>query len=260
MPWTEYTYKAGPLGGTLQPLLNYAIAVRILDEGGPDKGGRNVSVQYLEGDHAVPHKFHGPALIPLECILRYTSSAGTVTHTDGAPGHVFENLSELKRLLRGQRGMATLERIAPDQGTVQIDVEYRAPTPTQNRFTYAFPLVAPRPFWRSTTLNSVSLSPLTVGGDAPVDDAIVKFSAGAVNPTFTHTASGATITYTGTVPVGGVQVFTETGQANNMTGGADCSNLISYNKPYILELDPGVSNAYGITAGTVTVEWRDKWG
>lgn len=260
MPWTEYTYKAGPLGGTLQPLLNYAISVRIEDEGGPDRRGGNVAVQYLHGEHAVAHQFDSPRLVLLECIFRYTSAAGTITHTDGAPGHVFENLSETKRLLRGQLGMATLERIAPDQGTVQIDVQYRAPTPTQNRFTYAFPLVAPRSYWRSTTLNSVSSSPLTVGGDAEVDDAVVKFSAGAVNPTFTHTASGATIAYTGTVPAGGVQVFTETLQANNMTGGADCSNLVTFNKPYGLILIPGVSNAYGITAGTATVEWRDKWG
>lgn len=201
-----------------------------------------------------------PRLLALEVVLRYTSAAGTVTHADGAEGHVFENLSEMKRLLRGQRSLATLERVAPDQGTVQIDVECGEPTPSQNRFTYLFPLVAARPFWRSTTLQSDSSSPIAVGGDAPVDDALVTFSAAASSPVFTHTASGATITYTGTVPAGGVRVYTETGQAVNVTGGADCSNLVSFNKPYILELDPGVSNAYTISSGTVTVEWRDKWG
>lgn len=260
MVWTVYTYKAGPLGGTLLPLLDYCKSARILDEGGPDIRGGDVSVQYLHGEHPVAHKFAAPAVIELEVVLRHTSAAGTITHADGAEGHVFENFGDVKRLLRGQSGLATLERTAPDQGTVQIDVGYRKPTPTQNRFTYMFPLVAARSFWRSTTLNSVSSSPLTVGGDEPVDDATVDFSAAASSPVFTHTFSGATITYTGTVPAGGVRVFTETGQAINITGGADCSNLVSFNKGYILILQAGMSNAYTISSGTATVKWRDKTG
>lgn len=260
MVWSVYTYKAGPLGGTLLPLSDYCSSVRLLDEGGVSKRGGDVTVQYLHGNHAVGHKFANPRLLALEVVLRYTAAGGTVTHTDLEPGHVFENLSEVKRLLRGQRSLATLERIAPDQGTVQIDVECGEPTPTQNRFTYLFPLIAARPFWRSTTAQTDSTSPIAVGGDFPVDDATVTFSAGASSPVFTHTASGATITYTGTVPAGGVTVNTLTGQAFNVTGGADCSNLVSFNKPYILELDPGVNNAYTISSGTVTVGWADKWG
>ena len=259
MAWA-YAYTAGPKGGSLLPLLNFCSSVRLLTEGGSGKRGGDVAVQYLHGEHAVAHKFAMPRLLPLEVVLRFTSSTGTITHADGADGHVFENLSEVKRLLRGQAGLATLARTAPDMGAVQIDVECGEPTPTQARFCYLFPLVAARPFWRSTTLNSISASPLAVGGDAPVDDAEVVFSAAAVSPVFTHTPSGATITYTGTVPAGGVRVFTETGQAINVTGGADCSDLVSFNKPYILELDPGVSNAYTIGSGTATVEWRDKWG
>ena len=153
MPWTVYDYKAGPFGGTLLPLLNYCVSVRVLDEGGPGKRGSDVNVQYLHGDHGVLHKFSTPRLIALEGILRYTSSAGTITHTDGAEGHVFENLSEMKRLLRGQRSLATLERVAPDMGTVRIDVQCGEVIPTQNRFTFLFPLIAARPFWRSTTTN-----------------------------------------------------------------------------------------------------------
>lgn len=264
MVWTGYVYKAGPLGGTLLTLTDYCSSVRIIDEGGPDIRGGDVTVQYLHGEHAVPHKFAAAGLIELEVVLRYTSAAGTITHADGAEGHVFENLSEVKRLLRGQGGLATLERVAPDQGTVQIDVGYRKPTPTQNRFTYLFPLVVARPFWRSTTVQTDSSSPIAVGGDAPVDDAEIDFSAAASSPVFTHTSSPETvkptITYTGTVPAGGVRVFTLTGQAINITGGADCSNLVSFNKPYYLELNAGVSNTYTISSGTVTVRWQDKWG
>lgn len=260
MPWTVYDYQAGPKGGSLTPLLNYCTAVLIRNEGGPGKRGNDVAVQYLHGEHPVPHKFSTPRLIALKVVLRYTNSGGTVTHTDGAAGHAFENLSEVKRLLRGQRGLATLQRIAPDHGTVQIDVHKGEETEAENFYTYIIPLIAPRPFWRSTTLNSVSSSPLSVGGDAPVDDAEIVFSASASSPTFTHTASGATIQYVGTVPAGGVRVYTETGQAVRVSGGADESANVTFGKPYILELDPGVSNAYTISSGTVTVEWRDKYG
>lgn len=259
MTWS-YAYTAGPKGGSLTALSNFCTSVRLLTEGGSGKRGGDVAVQYLHGEHAVPHKFAMPRLLPLEVVLRFTNSAGAITHADGSDGHVFENLSEMKRLLRGQRGLATLARTAPDMGAVQIDVECGEPTPTQNRFTYMFPLLAARPAWRSTTLNSISASPLTVGGDAPVDDAEIVFSAGAVSPVFTHTASGATIGIIGTVPSGGVRVFTETMQAVLVTGGADYSEFVaSPAKAYGLELDPGVSNAYTVSAGTVTVEWRDKW-
>lgn len=257
MPWTVYDYQAGPKGGSLTPLLNFCTMVRVLSEGGSGKRGGNVGVQYLHGEHAVAHKFLTPRIIPLEVALRYTSAAGTITHADGAPGHVFENLSEVKRLLRGHRSQATLQRTAPDMGTVQIDVECMEPTPTQNRFVYLFPLVAARPFWRSTTVQSTAASPIAVGGDAPVDDAELVFAGGAGSPTFTHTASGATIGYVGTVPGGGVRVYTETGQAVRVSGGADESAFITFNKPYVLELDPGVSNAF---TGSGTISWQDKWG
>ena len=262
MAWA-YTYKAGPYGGTLVALSTYCMSARIVGESGVGKRGGDVTVQYLHGAHPVAHKFAQPRLIPLEVVLRYTNSSGAVSHADGAAGHAFENLSEVKRLLRGQAGLATLERIAPDQGTVRIDVECGEPTPTQNHFTFLFPLIAARPAWYSTTTQTDSSSPIAVGGDFPVDDATVTFSAAAVSPVFTHTSSSATvkptITYTGTVPAGGVIVNTLTGQASNVTGGADCSNLVSYNKPYILELDPGASNTYTISSGTVTVAWTDKW-
>src|SRR3989304_1271825 len=132
MAWS-YAYTAGPKGGTLVALSDFCISVRLLTEGGPGKRGADVSVQYLHGDHAVPPKFATPRLLPLEGVLRYTSSAGTITHADGAEGHVFENLSECKRLLRGQRGLATLARTAPDMGAAHIALQCGGPVPTQVR-------------------------------------------------------------------------------------------------------------------------------
>jgi hypothetical protein len=261
MVWTAYNYQAGPKGGSLTPLLNYCTFVRIVDEGSPGLRGGPVQIQYLEGAREVPHLFSETRLIGLECGLRYTSSAGTITHADGAAGHAYENLANLKRILYGDRLMVTLQREVPHQGTVQIDVKVGAPVaPSQNRFVFLFPLVAPNPFWASTTLNSVSPTPsIAVGGDAPVHDAEITFAAGASSPILTHTASGATIQIQGTVPSGGVLVKTITGFAERVSGGTDYSEFLVNSKPYMLQLEAGATNSFTLSSGTATIAWRNKW-
>lgn len=261
MPWTVYNYQAGPKGGSLTPLLNFCTFVRIVDEGGPGFRGEPVTIQYLEGAREVPHLFSEPRLVGLECGLRYTSAAGTITHTDGAAGHVYENLSNLKRILYGDRLMVTLQREAPHQGTVQIDVKVGAPVSiSQDRATFLFPLVAPNPFWASTTLNSASPAPsIAVGGDASVHDAEITFAAGASSPILTHTASGATIQIEGTVPSGGVLVKTITGHAERVTGGTDWSEFLANSQPYMLQLEAGATNSFTLSTGTATIAWRNKW-
>jgi hypothetical protein len=127
MVWTAYNYQAGPKGGSLTALSNYCTAVRVIDEGSPGFRGGNVPIQYLHGAREVPHKFTDEGLVGLEVHLRYTSSAGTITHADGAAGHVYDNLENVKRLLYGDMEMVTLQREAPDYGTVQIDVQVGSP-------------------------------------------------------------------------------------------------------------------------------------
>lgn len=257
----DWVWKAGPFGTTLVALSDYCFDVRLLGEPGSGKRGDDLAIQYLHGLRAVAHKFANERTLELECVLRLTNSAGAITHADGELGHFYDNLAELKRLFVGQRGLATLQRDAPDWGEVQIDVELAGVDHNYdpNPYLVVLQLKAARPMWRSTTLSSDSTSPLAVGGDFPVDDAEIVFSAAASSPTFTHSDSGATIQYVGTVPAGGVRVYTLTGQAARVSGGADESANMVYNKPYILELDPGINNAYTISSGTVTVEWRDKW-
>jgi hypothetical protein len=257
----DWAWQAGPFGVTLTELDDYCFDVRLLGEPSSGKRGDDIAVQYSHGLRAVVHKFANPRTLSLECVIRLTNSAGAITHSDGELGHFYENLAELKRLFMGQRGLATLQRTAPDWGAVAIDVELAEVVHDYdpNPYLVLFLLKVARPFWRSTSQSTDSSSPVAVGGDAPVDDATIVFSAGASSPVFTHTASGATITYTGTVPAGGVRVFTATGQASRVSGGADESANVSYNKTYILELDPGTDNAYTISSGTVTVEWYNKW-
>jgi hypothetical protein len=260
MVWTAYNYQAGP-SGSLTALSTLCTAVRVLDEGSAGKRGVNVPIQYFHGAREVPHKFTTEHLIGLECHVRYSTSTGTITHADGAAGHVYENLETLKRLLYGGRAMTVLQREAPDYGTVQINVEVGPPvTISQARHIFLFPLVCPDPFWASTTLNTVNPEPsITVGGSAPVQDATVTFPAGDTNAILTHTDSGATIQILGAVPAGGVVVSAATGHAARVTGGTDWSEFLVVNKPYVLELDPGQSNPFTYSGGAATISWRNKW-
>lgn len=260
MVWTAYNYQAGP-SGSLTTLSTYCTAVRIVDEGPPGFRGGPVPIQYLEGAREVPHLFSEPRLIGLECVLSYRSAAGTITHADGAAGHAYENLANLNRLLFGDRSMVVLQREAPHQGTVQIDVKVGAPvTASQARHVFVYPLLAPNPFWRSTALNSVSPTPsIAVGGSAPVHDAEITFAAGASSPTLTHTNSGTTIQVTGTIPSGGVLVKTLTGFAERVTGGTDYSEFLVNSRPYMLQLEAGATNSFTLSSGTATIAWRNKW-
>lgn len=241
----DYDWKAGPRGGSLTDLDTTSRFVRILDEGSPGSHGGNVPVQYLHGAREVAHLFSQENLIPLEV---------------GVQDKI--QLSVVKRLLYGGRLMTTLQKTDPDWGTVQIDGKIFQPVvSTQDRFTFLFPFLAADPFWRSTTLNGPS-SPtpnITVGGNAPVDDAEVIFAAGASNPILTHTDSGATIQIEGTVPAGGVKVFARTGWAERVTGGTDYGEFLVLGAPYVLELDEAKVNAFTLSAGTATIAWRNKF-
>ncbi len=256
-----YNYQAGPKGGSLTALSTYCDRVRIVDEGMGGKRGNNIAIPFLHGARAVEHKFASESSIALEMVPRYTNSAGAVTHVDGAAGHVYENLSEVKRLLTGQRGLATVQRVAPDHGTVQIDVEALAPVRiSSTHFIFLFTLNCPSPFWRSSTQNSQSAaSPITPAGDGPIDDMWIEF-VGGTDASLTHTASGAQISLTGSTPGGGVRVLVGEGRAENISGGADATDLVSANRSYWMELDPGVSNSFTVGGGTTaTVKWYDHW-
>ena len=258
-------YRAGPRGGTLVQLVpTYCTSVRLVDESSPGNRGANIPVQYMHGAREVAHLFSEENLLPLECVLRFTNSSGVITHADGANGHAFESMKNLKALLYGDMRMVTIQREVPDWGTVQIDAKVYAPVASsQNRFAFLFPMLAADPFWRSTTLNSVNPAPnITVGGSAPVHDAEVVFPAGAVNPILTHTqadGTAATLKGYGTVPAGGVRIYTKDGFAQTITGGADWGEFFEASETYVLELHQGVNGFSYSGGGTALIEWRNKY-
>lgn len=263
MSWV-YDYKAGPPGAVLTSLLNYAAMVRIVSEWSDGYRGSDPIAQYVHGEESSPRKFHPAANLNLEILLLGTDSAGAVTHVDGAAGHYYENFSALKALLAGKQGsLVRLERTAPDLGDTYLDLwQVATVLPTQNRFTYSWPMRAPRPFWVGAPDNANATPTFTVGGDAPIDDMVIDFTGTAGDPRLTHDDTGDWIEIAGALPAGGVRVDVGAGTCVRITGGTDYSNLLRVKAPWWMEFDPG-ANAVTVSqtsgAATVTADWFTKW-
>lgn len=262
MPWV-YDYQAGPVG-SLEDLSDYCTFVRVLTEPSIGRRGKNPVVQYRHGESVSPRKYVRPAKVLLETGLRYTNASGVVTHTDGEAGHVFENLSHLKRIFGGlQDQTVRLQRTVPHQGTVYLDVELLADAAmSQARHVFLWPLRAPHPFWIGAADTGNTPPTLTVAGDAPIGDAVVKFTGTANGAKLTHDDSGAYIEIEGDLPTGGVVVDIGAGTCERITGGADWSQYLNPSDEWMIELDPGVN---GVTVSqvsgtpTVSVDWYTQW-
>lgn len=253
-----YDYFAGPEGGTLLALDQVAENIRILGDGaGTGLEGDDADVQYLNGERVNPEKYVASGLVTVELTVRDTNGAGAVVHVDGKPGHRYENFSVIKKLFYPPRKRVTLRRTAPHQGEVQVhgqvmtaevigDVEWRLIFPIK---------VADPPFWESTTLvsNVNPVPSLAVGGNAPVDDALVNFSGGSTQ--LTHTDSGRMVGLSG-APSGG-QLNLRTGIVAN--GGTPLNKWLVHSHGNLMEFDGGETNAFSVSGGGVTVTYRPKW-
>lgn len=258
MGW-DYLWKAGPKDGTLVTLSDYTDFVRLVGEVSAGRRGYNPTVQYQHGSHFV-QKWAAPLDLMLEVGVRYTNSSGAVTHTDGAAGHAYETLAEVRRLLGGEQGgLATIQQTAPDWGTVQLDVEMLNPSrPTSERWVHGFLLHAPEPFWRGITLNSETGTSIVVGGNAPAAP-VIDFASGT-DMRITHTDSGAYVQIDGAAPAGGARVDVRAGTCTKISDGTDYSANLTVNKAWWFELDGGKTNAVTKSGGgTSTVKWYDRW-
>ena len=258
MAWS-FAYQAGP-AGSLETLTDYCRSVRVLRQWSTGRRGMNPVVQYAHGEYATPRKYVRGANLVLETVLRYTNSGGTVTHGDGAAGHYFENLGHLKRLFGGTQGaLCRLQRTAPHQGSVYLDVEQLGDAMSSaDPAVVTWPLHAPRPFWIGAADTANTGATLTVAGDAPIDDAVITLTSGT-DGGIIHTASGASVTIAGAMPGAGVIVDVGEGTCVQVTGGTDYSTNLVVNKPWWFELDPG-ANAVTNTGGTShSVDWFTQW-
>lgn len=133
MSWT-YQYAAQTVS-----LLDYCTAVTVVDESGGGKVGADLDVAYMDGQRWV-EKTYGPMIIPLKTILRYTDKNGLVNHTNGAAGHVYENLHALKLLFEAP-GLKYLTRTDPHAGAVRAEFELAGePVLGEMRHIFIWPL------------------------------------------------------------------------------------------------------------------------
>ncbi len=255
MAW-DYDYEAGPPGGALTDLDTYCYEIRIKNEAAPGFRGRNPKVAYTHGEFSSPRKFHPASNVLLETWLRYTDAAGAVTHTDGRPGHVYENFDFVKKLLTGdQDSLIRLQRTAPEHGTVHMDVELLAAgRPTQADHIIGWPLHAPHPFWIGAAASQQSPTTVTNNGSAPVGDAIIDI-IGGTDGGISHDDTGDSVTIAGALPSGGVRVDVGARTAVRISGGADWSDNLVVNAPWWIEFDPGANAVTAVGGSTVTVDF-----
>ncbi len=252
MGWL-YAYKAGPPGGALTAILDFAYDVRLVSEPTSGFRGRNPKVAYQHGEFSSPRKFHPAANVLLETWLRYTDSAGAVTHTDGRPGHVAENYGSMKKLLTGaQDSLVRLERTNPEDGVIHLDFELVGEgRPTQAQHIIGWPLKSPHAFWVGVAAAQQTPVTITNNGTAPAGDAVVAVTGTTTAPRLTHSATGDFIEIAGVLPAGGVSVDIGARTCTKITGGADFSDNLVVNSPWWMEFDPG-ANTVAVTQSSGT--------
>src|SRR5690606_28358482 len=205
-------------------------------------------------------KTYAPLDIVLKTVLRWTNSSGNITHTDGAAGHIFQNLSELK-LLFGQPGLKYLTRVAPDYGEVRAEFEMiGAPVLGEQRHVYYWPLRIPSGSWQDASVSTASGSPpsVTTKGNRRIHDPELVFAAAA---TFTYTAGDGTEYQVGVAA--GPTLPVTISQANGAgTAGddnsADASPYVTLTQPSVMVFDPDATLSLAAT-GSVTANWRNRW-
>lgn len=223
-------------------LSDHADFVRVLSEGGSGKRGPSPVIPYRHGELAIGDRWYDSVDLLLEVGVKKTSS--------------YQHLSELQKMLGKPNGLVTLQRTTDNAGTVEaLTYLSGAPSPTQNRFVYVFPLRIPSGSWRDASVSTVSgTSPsVTTLGDRPIDDMVITFSAPG---TATHTDENGTtssIEWAGT----GTAVV-DCGARTVKKAGANQDANIVIGQPWWWRFTPGAAQSISATA-SVTVDWRNKW-
>ena len=158
-------------------LSDYCERVVVVTEGMANREDSNFKIPGLEGEMSFPNKLWDAGNVILVSFLRYSDPDGLITHDDGSPGHVYDNLSAMKAIF-GKNGQVALRRTAPSFGVNEMLVELiQGPNEGSFPANQIWVLKAPKPFWRGVDLVTVTVDDPTHTplGDAPVDDMVVTF-------------------------------------------------------------------------------------
>jgi len=250
MAW-DYDYR---VGGT--SLSDYCQAVTIPDESGGGLIGDNLHLPGTDGERVIDKTF-GPSAFGLKTTLRYTNAGGTITHVDGAPGHVYENLSALKKIFRKQ-GPILLLRDMPHAGTVVGEVELMSePVRGEADHVFIWPLKLLGGSWRGNSQNTATGNPptITTSGDTRIDDFELEFSGvGTVSDIDLAGIAYSIESLAGTFPL---IVYMGPNKRVEQGGSPDPGRVIIGHEAWF-RMDPDASVVL-TTDVSVTVRWYDKW-
>jgi hypothetical protein len=198
-----------------------------------------------------------PLVATLRVHLRWTDETGAVNHADGEAGHIYENLSLLKREIN--KAAPTLTRTVPHIGDVRAVVKSNTPGFVgRQRQVYVFPLTVPSGSWQTVTESSAVGNPPAVvtSGDRVIFDPIIIFSAASTvtvtNPDGSEyqITAAAGPTYPVTVDVGAGTVLA--------SGGADARGDVSFTELAWCRLQQA-STITVVTTASTTIKWRNRW-
>lgn len=266
-------------------LRNLATNIRTLNgwDSWPGRRGRNFEVPYIHGESSVARKFVPARDLALTMVILPSNAAGIVT-TDPA-SHVQENVDTLLSLLWKPNSLLTVTRTMPDGTTRTIDAEaidaseiVKGKGAIDREFIIRLRL--PDPFWRVTSpnsptnqnvLNTSTGFNVTTLGNAPIADAVVRFTANGSsvqNPKIEWTPPGFTdpefLQYSGTIAAGDWVEF-DCGRRIAVTDtGARADVGVRFSYPWWLELDPASTIAMTATCTAssdwdVDITWNDKY-
>jgi hypothetical protein len=182
-----------------------------------------------------------------------------VTDPNLGPGHVHENLLLWRQLVVGGTSQLWFGRDDPSAGRVEIPVEVLlAPVNTFPR-RRVFTMFRTRwPFWsEETQRTAIAVASFTLGGTAPVADAVFKI-VGGTDVKVTHDQTGDYIQVEGATPGGGILVDCGLRKSTNVTGGASAEFQVEKSAPHWIEMEPGAVT-FTVSAGTVTVDLYEQY-
>jgi hypothetical protein len=247
MVWTGYDYRVGATS-----LSDYCEAVTIQDESSGGLVGRDLHIPGTDGVRSMDNTIDA-TVISVKTILRYTNAGGTITHADGAAGHVYENRAALMEFFRTPGGV-TLRRDMPHAGTVDGIVKLiGAPIRGEADNVFTWPLNLLKGSWRGDTQNSAAAASVVTSGDVRIDEMEIEFAAAS---TVTYT-DGDGIAYSiqalaGTFPL---IVYTGTNKRVEQGGSPDPGRVVIGHEAWF-RLDPNSSPSI---SGSATFRWYDRW-
>ena len=246
MGW-DYDYRVGATS-----LSDYCQAVTVPSETSGGLVGSNLHIPGTDGERIVS-KTMATGMVELKTTLRYTNPSGAITHTDGAPGHVYENLSELKKIFRKQ-GPILLLRDMPHAGTVVGEVELAGgPIRGEADHVFTWPLKLVGGSWRGNTQNSVAAASVVTSGDTRIDDMEIEF-AGTSTVAFTD-ANGEVYSIQALAGSFPLIVFTGTDKRVEQGGSPDPGRVVIAHEAWF-RLDPDDTPSI---SGSATFRWHDRW-